>query len=70
MGSRSLANQDPERRVMRVREATVAYRIGRTRMHRLIKEGRLASVKVGGTRLILVESLEALISPSGAGPRA
>jgi excisionase family DNA binding protein len=59
MGSRP----EPERRAMRVREAAIAYGVGRTTLHELIRKGRLVSVKVGGIRLIPVEALEALITP-------
>ena len=51
----------PEPRVLRVREASSAYRIGKTKIYAMIKSGELRSVKVGGTRLILVEALEELI---------
>ncbi|MEZ0219123.1 MAG: helix-turn-helix domain-containing protein [Tardiphaga sp.] len=57
-------------RAMRVREASRVYRIGRTKLYALLREGRLASVKIGGTRLIPVEALEALISPSEPPARA
>lgn len=53
---------DVQPRALRVREATRAYRIGKTRLYALMKEGRLATVKVGGTRLIPIDSLEALIA--------
>lgn len=65
---RSLTGTPPERRALRVREAVAAYRLGKTKLYALLKQGKLASVKVGGTRLILVESLETLIASSRANP--
>ena len=50
-----------EARALRVREAIERYRIGKTKLYDLMNEGKLASVKVGGTRLIPVDALEALI---------
>ena len=52
----------PLTRALRVREAIAAYRIGKTKLYALMKSGELRSVKVGGTRLIPIESLEALLA--------
>lgn len=54
-----------EPRALRVREVRAAYRIGKTKIYDLLAQGKLKSVKVGGTRLILVESLEALLASGG-----
>jgi excisionase family DNA binding protein len=54
-----------EPRALRVREVSAAYRIGKTKLYDLLAQGKLKSVKVGGTRLILVESLEALLASGG-----
>jgi len=59
----------PERRALRVREAIAAYRISKTKLYELMKTGKLATVKVGGSRLIPVESLEALLKPNAYEPR-
>jgi excisionase family DNA binding protein len=56
----------PERRALRVREAIAAYRISKTKLYELMKTGRLATVKVGGSRLIPVDALEALLAPPTA----
>jgi hypothetical protein len=39
---------------------------GRTRCYELIREGKLKSVVVGRKRLVLVESIEALLTPENA----
>jgi excisionase family DNA binding protein len=49
------------KRALRVNEAVFRYGIGRTNLHRLIKSGALRSVKVGRSRLIPVDALEALL---------
>ena len=49
------------RRALRVSEVKTHYGFGKTRLYKLMKEGRLHTVKVGGLRLIPVESLEALL---------
>jgi excisionase family DNA binding protein len=52
-----------ERRALRPREAAKAYGVGRVTLYGWMKSGRLASVKLGGARLIPVDALEALIRP-------
>jgi excisionase family DNA binding protein len=49
------------RRALRVSEVKTHYGFGKTRLYKLMKEGKLHTVKVGGLRLIPVESLEALL---------
>lgn len=51
-----------ERRALRPKEAAKAYGVGRVTLYGWMKSGRLASVKVGGARLIPVDALEALLS--------
>lgn len=48
-------------RVYKVREASTLLRLGKTKIYELIKRGTLQSVKIDGTRLILADSVEALI---------
>ncbi len=50
------------RRALRAKEAAKAYGVSRTLLYMWMKEGRLASVKLGGARLIAVDALEALIA--------
>jgi excisionase family DNA binding protein len=52
-------------RAYRVRELTATGRLGKTKIYKLIKEGKLRTVKVGGTRLIPAEELDRLLA-SGA----
>ncbi len=54
--------QKIERRAMRPRQAAAAYGVSRTLLYNWLKDGRLASVRVGGARLIAVDALEALIA--------
>jgi excisionase family DNA binding protein len=51
-----------ERRALRVNDAAFAYGIGRSTIYKLMSEGKLATVKIGGRRLIPRDALEALIS--------
>jgi hypothetical protein len=53
---------DTTRRVMKVGEASRAYCIGKTKLFALLKAGTVSSVKVGGSRLVHIDSLEALIA--------
>jgi len=55
-----------ERRALRPKQAAQTYGVGRVTLYGWMKSGRLASVKVGGARLIPVDALEALLS----GPRS
>ena len=50
------------RRAFRIREVCAMTTMGKTRVYELINEGKLQSVKVGRTRLILASSLEALLA--------
>ena len=52
-------------RSLRIKEAEKRYGLSRSMIYRLMAAKKVVSVKVGGRRLLLVESLEALIaSPS------
>jgi excisionase family DNA binding protein len=50
------------RRAYQVNEAVATYRLSRSTLYKLMSDGTLRSVKVGGRRLIPVEALEALIA--------
>jgi excisionase family DNA binding protein len=54
--------QKIERRALRPKEAAKAYGVSRTLIYEWIKKGQLASVRLGGARLIPVAALEALIA--------
>jgi excisionase family DNA binding protein len=51
-----------ELRALRPKQAARAYGVSRTIIYEWLKAGRLASVKLGGARLISVDALEALVS--------
>ncbi len=55
-------SQKTERRALRPKEAARAYGVSRTLIYSWLKTGRLASVRLGGARLIAVDALEALIA--------
>jgi excisionase family DNA binding protein len=50
-----------EKRALKIKEFCEAYGPSRSTTYKLINEGKLKSVLVGGRRLILVESAEALL---------
>jgi excisionase family DNA binding protein len=56
--------QKPERRALRPKQASVAYGVGRVTLYKWMNSGRLASIKIGGARLIPVDALEALLHPA------
>ncbi len=49
-------------RAIRVRQAVATYGMGKTKLYALMKEGKLRTVKHGGTRLIPVDAIEALLA--------
>jgi excisionase family DNA binding protein len=51
-----------ERRALRPKDAASMYGVSRTLIYEWMKSGRLASIKVGGARLIPVDALEALLT--------
>ena len=59
---RTPTNANVERRALRPKEAAKAYGVSRTLIYEWMKAGRLASVRLGGARLIAVDALEALIA--------
>ena len=52
----------PERRAFHVKEAAKVYGWSRSTLYKMMKEGTLHSVRVGGRRLIPRDALEALIA--------
>ena len=50
-----------ERRAFRVNDAAATYGISRSTIYILMKEGRLATVKIAGRRLIPRDALEILL---------
>ena len=57
----SNSNQD-ERRAFHVKDAAKAYGWSRSTLYKLMKDGTLKSVRVGGRRLIPRDALEALLN--------
>jgi excisionase family DNA binding protein len=53
---------DLERRALRPKDAAKAYSVSRTLINEWMKSGKLASIKLGGARLIPVDALEALLA--------
>jgi excisionase family DNA binding protein len=53
-----------EPRAYRINDFIAAFGLGRTSTYRLIKDGKLPSVMVGGRRLIPADAAEALLRPS------
>jgi excisionase family DNA binding protein len=51
-----------ERRALRPKDAAAMYGVSRTLIYEWMKSGRLASIKLGGARLILIDALEALLT--------
>jgi len=54
--------QPLERRALSIREAARTCGLSRATLYRLLKEGRLATIKIGSRRLVLVSALDALLS--------
>ena len=59
MATKSPSNNNV--RAFRVDDAARTYGLSRTTLYKLLSEGRLQSVKVGRRRLILRDSLDALL---------
>lgn len=49
-------------RAYAVNEFCIKFRLGRTTVYKLINNGTLASVRIGGRRLIPADAAEALIT--------
>jgi excisionase family DNA binding protein len=49
-------------RALRPKIAASVYGVSRTLIYEWIKSGKLASVKIGGARLIPVDALEAILA--------
>jgi len=59
------ASRATDKRALRVNEFCEAYGLSRSTVYKLMSEGKLTTVLVGGRRLIPVEAAEALLQ-SGA----
>jgi excisionase family DNA binding protein len=54
-----------ERIALRIRDASIVSGLSRSTLYELLKAGRIQAVKIGGRRLIVRESLEALLLGGG-----
>ena len=61
MGHKSPAIASNERIALRMRDASIVSGLSRSTLYELLKAGKLRAVKIGGRRLILRDSLEALL---------
>ena len=61
MGHESPAIATKERIALRIRDASIISGLSRSTLYELLKAGKLRAVKIGGRRLILRDSLEALL---------
>jgi excisionase family DNA binding protein len=50
-----------ERRALRINDAAAAYGIGRNTIYKLMSEGKLATIKIAGRRLVPCDNMEALL---------
>ena len=50
--SRNAAVAPIKRRALRINDAAAAYGVGRSTIYKLMQEGKLATVKVAGRRLV------------------
>jgi excisionase family DNA binding protein len=55
-----------ERRALRVNDCAKAYGIGRSTIYKLMNEGKLATAKIAGRRVVLRDSAEALLRAQSA----
>lgn len=54
-----------DRRAYRIKDFCAAYGVSRTTVYKLIAEGTLKTVRIGGRRLVPVDAAEALLSTGG-----
>jgi len=61
MGEQTSNIPTQERIALRIRDASAVSGLSRSTLYELLKAGKLRAVKIGGRRLILRDSLEALL---------
>ena len=52
----------PERRAVSIREAANSCGLSRATMYRLLKDGKLSTIKIGARRLVPVAAIDALLN--------
>ena len=65
MGKETKTISANERIALRIRDASIVSGLSRSTLYELLKAGKIRTVKIGGRRLILRDSLEALLLGSG-----
>jgi excisionase family DNA binding protein len=60
--NRKTAVAQIERRALRINDAAAAYGLGRSTLYKLMSQGKLATVKIGGRRLVPREVMEAFLA--------
>ena len=62
MTDNNLSNSIQNKRALRINEASALYGISRSTIYKIMGEGTLRTVKIGGRRLIPRDAIESLIS--------
>ena len=62
---RTMTDSEVKRRAYTVKDFCKAFCISHTQVYEMFKSGELASVKIGGRRLIPADVAEALLKPKG-----
>jgi excisionase family DNA binding protein len=57
----NITNSAPERRALRVNEFCATYGLSRSTAYKLMKQGKLRTVLIGGRRVVPVDAAEALL---------
>ena len=65
MGAETATISANERIALRIRDASIVSGLSRSTLYELLKAGKIRAVKIGGRRLILRDSLEALLLGAG-----
>jgi excisionase family DNA binding protein len=65
MGNETTTISASARIALRMRDASIVSGLSRSTLYELLKAGKIRTVKIGGRRLILRESLEALLLGGG-----
>ena len=61
MSHSSTTNPPDSKRAYRIKEAAKLYGLSRSTLYKMMAEGNLRTVKIGGRRLVPSDTLEALL---------
>ncbi|BBX38064.1 DNA-binding protein [Mycolicibacterium mageritense DSM 44476 = CIP 104973] len=64
--AQTTTDAEPPRTLLTVSETAEMLRCGQTTVYQLLKDGRLASVKIGRRRLVRADAVERFIDAGGA----